>query len=81
MRVGIIFISLSGINWSIKINAGAIKPNGGGTMDKRTTASDVFFNLYQDGTLSEAQEFLSLYPYFRDVFTPEELVQDFQDRV
>lgn len=48
---------------------------------KKLCASDVFFNLYNDGTEQEAQEFLEQYPFFNDVFTPQELSQDFQNRV
>jgi hypothetical protein len=49
--------------------------------DKKITASDVFFNLYTNGTVQEAQEFLESYPYFKDVFTAEKLTQDFQHRL
>ena len=49
--------------------------------DKKLTASDLFFNLYQDGTEKEAEEFLQKFPYFQDVFTAKELSKDFQDRV
>lgn len=50
-------------------------------MNKKLTVSDLFFNLFNEGTKEEAKEFLELYPYFKDVFTPEELSQDFKNRL
>jgi len=49
--------------------------------NKKLTASDLFFNLYTEGTEENAKEFLNNYPYFRGVFTPKELAQDFLDRI
>jgi len=48
---------------------------------KKITASDLFFNLYNEGNLKNATEFLNMYPYFNDVFTPAELVKDFENRL
>jgi len=48
---------------------------------KKLTASDLFFNLYNEGSLKNAQEFLNFYPYFQDTFTAKELAEDYQERV
>jgi len=49
--------------------------------NKKLTASDLFFNLYCNGTEKEAKEFLKMFPYFKDTFTVKELSEDFQNRL
>lgn len=48
---------------------------------QKLTVSDLFFGFYTEGTEKEAEEFLNNYPYFKDVFTPKELSQDFRNRL
>jgi hypothetical protein len=48
--------------------------------EKKLTASDLFFNLYNEGTEANAQEFLALYPFFKEIFTAKELSADFINR-
>ncbi len=48
---------------------------------QKLTVSDLFFELYINGTEQEAEEFLNKYPFFKEIFTPKELSQDFKDRL